>query len=271
MKSLIFNGGLTIPYFIALFIDDAKKTATLASYDPSGYAPEGKKVTAWKFGGQYVRSPDDKFSMRLVSTRVFDFKNLSSIIAKKEISDMASLYVTMDASGLVYPAYNKMTYSYDSKEDGAEHLQRRQISAVGQIYVPFADSTFDEISFRITVNKDYGFWCNKDMLEIMPAAQSFNDLSAKLFPSIATDVDKVEVGPDEKFRVTFQVTPPRKGVWLYLDSEAGYIAKREVQTDENGYASTNVIALGLEPGDEFDVEAGFKWFSNVNRVNVKVK
>lgn len=89
--------------------------------------------------------------------------------------------------------------------------------------------------------------------------------------------DTVTVGPNGTASVAAQLVmnethePIPRAVELQIESAAGYLPRRRVQFDENGRASFDVCALGLQAGDNIAVKFSTPTFSSVGVACVEVE
>lgn len=138
-----------------------------------------------------------------------------------------------------------------------------------QLFVPFKDSDFSEISLRVIMPTDQSkFFCNKKF-----------EMEKKGNP-IMLDVPTLKlsgprtVAPDGT--VVLHVSnvldgkPTGRTSSVDLQTQSGYLPKTRVEL-RDGEADFKVTALGLEPGDKIKIKAGFFFFPSADEYVVTVE
>lgn len=267
MKDFGFTMGLELPIFLAARVLRAKQIVELHAYE---VLTQGEFLETFSFDKDFVSSPfNPAVKLHRTSTLVLDFTNLAGLVGVKELTPFTNIYFPISPRGELLAPFNKMAASFALKEPGGRFLNRVNQGVVGQLCVPFADSKFEDCSLRLTGNAALGIYVQgANPREIPNTHAAFQEFVQAGMPKLTSLSDKIEIRTSGT--VQFQLMPPRAGVTIHLKCDMGYLPKREVVTDSNGRVSAKIMALGLDAGDEFDVEAGFKWYSNIARTRVKV-
>ena len=269
MKDFGYTYGIELPIFLAARVDPRGQRVTLHAYE---VIPDGEVLPAFVMGADFVPSPfSPSVKLHRTSTLTIDFRNLAGLIGEKELTPFTNIYFPVSDRCELLAPFNKMAASHKLKEPGARFLHRTNTGVVGQLCVPFPGAGFDECALRLTGNKALGIYVQGGSpREIPNTHEAFQEFVQAVMPRLTAEVEEIKAPTDGTSMLAFQLTPPRAGVKVHLKSDMGYLPKREVVTDSDGRVRVPVWALGLEPGDEFDVEAGFKWYSNIARTRVKV-
>jgi len=197
-----------------------------------------------------------------INSRTFDFNNKP--LALKELSARDNVYILADDNGFIEPFYNKMAQSFSIKASGYIHTNTKNKHAIGQIYIPFADSSIDDCSVRITYGEEYGYISNVEITEeVIDFGKFFNDVSPTLTATKQSD-GSIKVQITDSFMTPIQ----KPGVKIYAKTDGGQLVFNEKTTKEDGSATFKLLTTGFEPGEEATVEFGFKWSSNLARVKV---
>lgn len=192
-------------------------------------------------------------------------------IGSKEFSEATNIYILADNAGQFFALRAKMSESYLNKQSGFEYARQQKLVIIGQIYVPFNDTPFEDWVLRLNFKVDQELPSEfAGAEEIGSTLQDFHAFAYKNFPALRT-LSSVPVTNGAK--ITVQLTKDgvdikKPGVRIFAKTSAGYLARTESYTDENGRASFVAMPLGLEPGEKMTPEFGFKWVTNLARVDV---
>lgn len=194
---------------------------------------------------------------------------IRSHIGRRELTEASNIYVIIDNEGNFVGLRQKMVQTYLTKASGFEYAKQNNVLIAAQIYVPFADSPFSEWSLRVNFRDDQEVTL-ENAEEVAPTLESFHAFAYAQFPSLRI-AGKSQATAGEK--ITVQLTHggadvAKAGVRIFAKSSAGYLAKTEAFTDENGQANFVAIPMGLEAGDKMTPEFGFKWVSNLAKTDV---
>lgn len=269
MKDFAYSVGLEVPVFLAVQVDKQRQLVVLHAYEISR---DGEFPERFVIGADYTPSPfNPEIKLHRTSSLTIDFRNLRGLVGEKELTPFSNVYFPVSDRGELRAPFNKMAASYALKEPGGRYLQRTSTGVVGQLCIPFPDARFEDCGLRLTAYPELGLFVEgatpREMANTHEAFQSFVQ---NLMPHLAAVSSTVVATPSAPISLQFQLRPARPGVRVHLKSDMGYLAKRELVTDAAGRITAKVWALGLDAGDEFDVEAGFKWYSNIARTRVKV-
>jgi hypothetical protein len=194
-----------------------------------------------------------------------------SFIGAKELSDATNIYILTDNRGNFVALRSKMTQTYLTKQSGFEYAKQNQLVVVGQIYIPFADTPFNEWVLRLNFQPQQDLPAEfSSAEEVGSTLQEFHNFAYKNFPSLRI-VSQVDANGGKKILVQLTkegVDVAKPGVRVFAKSSSGYLAKTESYTDANGQASFIAIPMGLDASDKMTPEFGFKWVTNLARVDV---
>lgn len=199
---------------------------------------------------------------KTIDSRLFDFNQKP--LAFKELAARDNVYVVADAQGMLEPFYNKMAESSLIKSSGYDHVRKKNKHVIGQIYIPFADSTIDEASARITYGEELGFLCNVEFTrDVEDFGAFFNEVSPTLVSEqVADGRIKVQIVDNAGNPIS------KAGVKIYAKTDGGQLVFNERTTNASGTAYFKLLTTGFEASDEATVEFGFKWVSNLARTKV---
>lgn len=194
-------------------------------------------------------------------------------VSTKEFCDSMNLWIFVKEDGV--ELVNKYEDTYFTKADGYVYSRaiRANQTVGGQIYIPFKNSSVDEWAVRLNSNApimvDGDFDLNEEVLSA--SLETFHDVVRQTLPSL--EVLSVTPTGNGSNTVVVQVTlngqaVARAGVKVYAKSATGYIANRELVSDANGQCQFLARRLDLEPSDEMVAEFGFKFKTNVARVEI---
>ncbi|NDB59240.1 hypothetical protein EB001_12410 [bacterium] len=184
------------------------------------------------------------------------------------ISEGNNIYITINNDGNINLPIFKMIETYPTKMGGYEFIKYKTKEIVGQIYVPFKDSSDDEYAIRLNVKEEDV----SKLLELIPDAvevanteEAFKEFYYSNSPRLKV-VDTSDAGEWTKIKVQLTLAGnnvSKSDVRIFAKSASGYISNREVYTDANGIAEFKVLPYGLEQGESMKVEFGFKYVSNI--------
>jgi|LauGreDrversion4_2_1035121.scaffolds.fasta_scaffold207573_2 hypothetical protein len=197
-----------------------------------------------------------------IDSRTYDFP--SPPLAAKELSARDNIYVVADSFGKIDPFYNKMAESFGVKASGYDHARKLDKHVIGQIYIPFRDAQISECSVRITYGEEIGYQSNVEIKEVVKDYAAFFSLVSPTLKAVATDSGDIEVS-----LVNSQAKPIRReGVKIYAKTDGGFLPFVERLTNADGKALFRYMPLGLVSGETVTVEFGFKWSSNLARIEM---
>ena len=197
-----------------------------------------------------------------IDSRTYDFS--SPPLAAKELSARDNIYVVADSFGKIDPFYNKMAESFWVKASGYDHARKLDKHVIGQIYIPFRDAQISECSVRITYGEEIGYQSNVEIKEVVKDYAAFFSLVSPTLKAVATDSGDIEVS-----LVNSQAKPIRReGVKIYAKTDGGFLPFVERLTNADGKALFRYVPLGLVSGETVTVEFGFKWSSNLARIEM---
>ena len=184
------------------------------------------------------------------------------------LSDGNNIYIRLDKDGNLEQPIFKMIETYQTKMGGVEFIKYKSNQIVGQIYIPFKDSSDDEYAIRLNIKEEDV----SKLLELVPNAveventeEAFKEFYYANSPRLKV-VNTSNAGDWTKIKVQLTLdgnNVSKSDVRIFAKSSSGYIANREVYTDANGTAEFKVLPYGLEQGESMKVEFGFKYVSNI--------
>ena len=200
--------------------------------------------------------------------------DLDGMLGKGEWSDRANWVFPLDRAGIPQVPFNRFVMTRETKARTPRLLATAGRNCSLQIYVPFASCDFDDCSFSVALHRDFGLVGNLDPgIEV-----TYSDVlrgAQKPFAEIALSTNTIDLAPDAYGTVTAQLvdgtgkTIRDADAELYLEPTGGYLPKQRIAT-EKGKAKFRVGALGLEVGDSFRVKVGFRHFTSVAELTVRV-
>lgn len=206
----------------------------------------------------------------------FSKSNVDKLLQNPQrlISEGNNIYLTLDTNNNLSTPIFKMIETYPTKMGGMEFIKYKSNKIVGQIYIPFKDSSEDEYVIRLNIKEED---VNK-LLELVPDAirvanteEAFKEFYYANSPRLKV-VNTSNAGEWTKIKVQLTLdgnNVSKRYVRIFAKSASGYIANREVYTDENGTAEFKVLPYGLEQGESMKAEFGFKYVSNVVSADVQ--
>jgi hypothetical protein len=184
------------------------------------------------------------------------------------ISEGNNIYITLDKENNLAQPIFKMIETNPTKMGGVEFIKYKSSQIIGQIYIPFKDSSDDEYAIRLNIKEEDV----SRFLELAPNAteventeEAFKEFYYANSPRLKV-VNTSNAGEWTKIKVqlTLNGNNVSKGdVRIFAKSASGYIANREIYTDANGTAEFKVLPYGLEQGESMKAEFGFKYVSNI--------
>jgi len=190
------------------------------------------------------------------------------------ISEGNNIYITLDFDNNLAKPIFKMIETNPTKMGGMEFIKYKSSQIVGQIYIPFKDSSSDEYAIRLNVKEEDA----SKLLELIPDAieventeEAFKEFYYANSPRLKV-INTSSAGEWTKIKVQLTLAGnnvSKSDVRIFAKSASGYIANREVYTDANGTAEFKVLPYGLEQGESMKAEFGFKYVSNIVSADVQ--
>lgn len=190
------------------------------------------------------------------------------------ISEGNNIYITLDKENNLAQPIFKMIETNQTKMGGMEFIKYKSSQIVGQIYIPFKDSSDDEYAIRLNVREEDV----SKLLELIPDAVEVEDTEEAFKEFYYANSPRLKIvntyNAGEWTKIKVQLTLggnniSKSNVRIFAKSASGYIANREVYTDENGIAEFKVLPYGLEQGESMKAEFGFKYVSNIVSADVQ--
>lgn len=243
---------------ITYTIDNTSKNINIAKSE------ENKVIVSWS------DKPSQMASLELTANGLKKYLQSPSRL----ISEGNNIYITLDKENNLAQPIFKMIETYHTKMGGVEFIKYKSNQIIGQIYIPFKDSSDDEYAIRLNIKEEDV----SRFLELAPNAteventeEAFKEFYYANSPRLKV-VNTSSAGEWTKIKVQLTLAGnnvSKSDVRIFAKSASGYIANREVYTDANGTAEFKVLPYGLEQGESMKVEFGFKYVSNIVSANVQ--
>jgi hypothetical protein len=190
------------------------------------------------------------------------------------ISEGNNIYITLDKENNLAQPIFKMVETNPTKMGGVEFIKYKSSQIIGQIYIPFKDSSDDEYAIRLNIKEEDV----SRLLELVPDAiqventeEAFKEFYYANSPRLKV-INTSSAGEWTKIKVQLTLAGnnvSKSDVRIFAKSASGYIANREIYTDTNGTAEFKVLPYGLEQGESMKAEFGFKYVSNIVSADVQ--
>jgi hypothetical protein len=234
-------------------IDNTSETINISKSE------ENKILVSW------TDKPSQMASLELTTNGIKNYLQSPSRL----ISEGNNIYLTLDKENNLAQPIFKMIETNPTKMGGMEFLKYKiNEKNVGQIYIPFKDSSDDEYAIRLNIKEEDV----SKLLEFVPnanevenAEEAFKEFYYQNSPRLKI-VSTSSAGDWTKIKVQLTLggnDVSKSDVRIFAKSSSGYISNREVYTDASGIAEFKVLPYGLEQGDSMKAEFGFKYVSNI--------
>ena len=237
---------------ITYTIDNTSKNINIAKSE------ENKILVSW------ADKSSQMASLKLTANGLKEYLQSPSRL----ISEGNNIYITLDKENNLAQPIFKMIETNPTKMGGVEFIKYKSSQIVGQIYIPFKDSSDDEYAIRLNIKEEDV----SKLLELVPNAieventeEAFKEFYYANSPRLKV-VNTSNAGEWTKIKVQLTLNGndvSKSDVRIFAKSASGYIANREVYTDANGTAEFKVLPYGLEQGEIMKAEFGFKYVSNI--------
>ena len=237
---------------ITYTIDDTSKNINISKSE------ENKILVSW------ADKSSQMASLELTASGLKEYLQSPSRL----ISEGNNIYITLDKENNLAQPIFKMIETNPTKMGGMEFIKYKSSKIVGQIYIPFKDSSNDEYAIRLNIKEEDV----SKLLELVPNAteventeEAFKEFYYANSPRLKV-VNTSNAGEWTKIKVQLTLNGndvSKSDVRIFAKSASGYIANREVYTDANGTAEFKVLPYGLEQGESMKAEFGFKYVSNI--------
>ena len=237
---------------ITYTIDDTSKNINISKSE------ENKILVSW------ADKSSQMASLELTASGLKEYLQSPSRL----ISEGNNIYITLDKENNLAQPIFKMIETNPTKMGGMEFIKYKSSKIVGQIYIPFKDSSNDEYAIRLNIKEEDV----SKLLELVPNAteventeEAFKEFYYANSPRLKV-VNISNAGEWTKIKVQLTLNGndvSKSDVRIFAKSASGYIANREVYTDANGTAEFKVLPYGLEQGESMKAEFGFKYVSNI--------
>jgi len=202
---------------------------------------------------------------------------LDGMVGHDELTDYALIDIMTDNNGFPLPWRNRFAQSAREKVDTSfRHRARTQASNALVIFMPIAgplsgariellcdqdpillnDTTVAGRIDDATIPND-GVWFKQFYFHAQGPASAIVPAGGRADIPVQLIWNKSEA-------------PCGNALKLKLDSDAGYLAKRRLNTDENGLGSFAIEALGLRPGDRIAVKVNTEHYTAIGKILLEV-
>lgn len=186
-----------------------------------------------------------------------------------------NIYMSLDTNSkfLSKPIF-KMIETYQTKMGGLEFIKYKLKNLIGQIYIPFKDSSDDQYAIRLNIKEENVanlLALVPDAVEVENTEKAFKEFYYANSPRLKV-VNTSKSGDWTKIKVQLTLGGndiSKENIRVFAKSASGYIANREVYTDQDGIAEFKVLPYGLEQGESMKAEFGFKYISNIVSADVQ--
>jgi hypothetical protein len=200
--------------------------------------------------------------------------DLDGMLGKGEWTDRANWVFPLDREGRPQAPFNSFVATRETKARLPRLLETMGRNCALEIYTPFASCTFDTCSFSVALHRRFGLLGNLEpgvevtYADVLGGAQKpFAGITVtpEVLELHATGYGAVEVHLVDGAGLTIADAEAE----IYLEATGGYLPQKRAMTSQ-GKAQFRIGALGLEAGETFRVKVGFRHFSSVAEVNVRV-
>lgn len=193
--------------------------------------------------------------------------NLEELRLRKDWTDVSLYGLAQDNTTRTFTTlHNRLARSLGARESLAGQVSALCCKYPVNLYVPFAEANFDDISVVITLRSGQ-FLTGPTSFTPCPSPRAFNGLfDDSVMPrlELASDTSTVPAGGEAIFRVRVLDSTGALLDYpmdIYLSSRSGYLPQRKLKV--TGEAACRLLALGLTAGDSIRVKAGFRFFKNI--------
>ena len=189
----------------------------------------------------------------------------------REKTDSMNVYMVATPQGV--KLVNKYAESYYSNAPGGIYTRVLGYPTVGQIYIPFRDSSISDWAVRLNSITTITPVGDFDLIsEPVPnSEEGFVGVANQVLPNL--EVLSLSPQPDGtvkcQVQLMFNGNPLSKsGIDVCAESDSGYISIKQLTTDQNGLVEFTFRRLDLQMSDIMLVNLGFKLRRYVTNVIV---
>lgn len=189
----------------------------------------------------------------------------------REKTDSMNIYMVATPEGI--KLVNKYAESYYTNAPGGLFVRVLGYPTVGQIYIPFRDSPISDWAVRINSITTLSPTGNFNLIEtpVPNSEEGFVGVANQVLPNLR--FESLLPQEDGAYKCLIQLTfngqdLAKSGVDITAKSDSGYIAVRQLPTDQTGKVEFTLRRLDLSPEQEMLVTFGFKLRTNVINVNI---
>lgn len=243
-----------------------------------GYKINGNSLEIYYF--EYKKIPEettgivdfdadfDHDEMFTVNKEFLLVKKSTDIISMDDIALGTNNFINVgfDSEGVLVK-YNLPKETFLGKEKGSYQRQLHGLKTICVLHIPHSDGIVEDL-YVFSDSSEYSI--NKVVDEEVETFIKPDTVAVSL-----TGV--TEIAPDglvilnAKLMSTNGSPILKDGVELYIKTNIGYLNKVKLITDSNGEASFKFRATDLDVGDRAIVKIGFKYYTNVENIEIEVK
>ncbi|KGK99919.1 hypothetical protein [Thalassobacter sp. 16PALIMAR09] len=204
---------------------------------------------------------------------------LDGMVGHDELTDYALIDIMTDNAGFPLPWRNRFAQSAREKVDYSfRHRARTQASNALVIFMPIA-GPLSGARVELLCDQDPILLNGTSVAGRIDDATIPNDgvwFKQFYFHAGALGGAALTVPAGGRTEVPIALrwngdgAPCAHALTLKLDSDAGYLAKRRLNTDENGLGSFAIEALGLRPGDRIAVKVNTEHYTAIGKILLEV-
>ena len=195
---------------------------------------------------------------------------LDDLRIRNNFDDGSLFIIPVSLSGHIFPIYNRTAFSFGELLSGRGNEPTQQLNMIS-VYVRTTEDTFEDMDFIAQIPTECEFICNKPYEETSGTVIDYANINAH-FNTVNITADVTELAPDAK--TTLHLSVSKDGellstpVEVYLSTSCGYLPYRKIKVV--GTKDVPFYALGLNSGDTAKIKAGYRWFSALDKVAIKI-
>ncbi|KGK99840.1 hypothetical protein [Thalassobacter sp. 16PALIMAR09] len=202
---------------------------------------------------------------------------LDGMVGHDELTDYALIDIMTDNNGFPLPWRNRFAQSAREKVDTSfRHRARTQASNALVIFMPIA-GPLSGARVELLCDQDPILLNGTTVASRIDDATIPNDgvwFKQFYFHAVGTETVSLPAGGRVEVPIALKWNgdgaPCPHALTLKLESNAGYLPKRRLATNENGLGSFAIEALGLRPGDRIAVKVNTEHYTAIGKILLEV-
>lgn len=271
LRSFHLSGG-TLNHGFTLSTEEARSLLRnpVEPHIPSRSTPENCWIPRDAVDGNWVGGPADAgVGSFLQEISQISFILDPNILGSAAISERAEWIVPCNSDGRLSMPLNRTLLTQPARSHKTAIYQDRQQSTAITVMMPYADLNFGRAIVYAKMNPAYGLVHNFAKANVVsPDGISFDGYETLSKVDGIWPVLKISgpnrIAADETVSCFVTIHHPdscflleEAGMRIDVEASAGYLAHRAIQT-YGGKASFSLSALGLAPGDQIKLKAGWR-------------